>query len=63
MLQVKHRETGALFALKVLPFTVKGKQEADLHYKCSFHSHVAKVADVFENDWQGRLAILFIIEL
>jgi len=54
VIQVNRKETGAVYALKILEDNVKARREAEIQWKVSGCKHIVNVIDVYENYYKLR---------
>ncbi|XP_072537160.1 MAP kinase-activated protein kinase 2b [Salminus brasiliensis] len=60
--EIFQRSTGEKFALKMLKDSLKARREADLHCRASVSPRIVRIADVFDNFYQGKKCLLLVME-
>uniref|UniRef100_A0AAR2IPN2 non-specific serine/threonine protein kinase n=1 Tax=Pygocentrus nattereri TaxID=42514 RepID=A0AAR2IPN2_PYGNA len=60
--EIFQRSSGEKFALKMLKDSPKARQEAELHCRASVCPRIVRVADLFDNFYQGKKCLLLVME-
>ncbi|XP_022526393.2 MAP kinase-activated protein kinase 2b [Astyanax mexicanus] len=60
--EIFQRNTGEKFALKMLKDNPKARREAELHCRASVCPQIVRIADVFDNFYQGKKCLLLVME-
>ncbi|XP_066909577.1 MAP kinase-activated protein kinase 2 [Halyomorpha halys] len=62
VVQCYRKQTGELFALKVLQDSLKARREVELHWRVSEFKHIVGIIDVYKNTYANNKCLLVVME-